>query len=173
MRILICDDDLELSQQLEKILISFFQKNSLKYPEIVIYNNGTDLLQDFQSKDIVFLDIEMPGMNGIYIGNELKRQNNNAIIFVVTSYSQYLDEAMRFHVFRYLSKPLDKQRIFRNMKDALALYNNSILKSLSKQKTVPSLFCLRILFLLKRITIKPSSMYLTMIISVSITSIIG
>lgn len=82
MRILICDDDLELSQQLEKILISFFQKNSLKYPEIVIYNNGTDLLQDFQSKDIVFLDIEMPGMNGIYIGNELKRQNNNAINFL-------------------------------------------------------------------------------------------
>ena len=40
MRILICDDDLELSQQLEKILISFFQKSSLKYPEIVIYNNG-------------------------------------------------------------------------------------------------------------------------------------
>lgn len=74
MRILICDDDLELSQQLEKILISFFQKSSLKYPEIVIYNNGTDLLQDFQSKDIVFLDIEMPGMNGIYIGNELKQQ---------------------------------------------------------------------------------------------------
>lgn len=35
---------------------------------------------------------------------------------------------MRFHVFRYLSKPLDKQRIFRNMKDALALYNNSIIK---------------------------------------------
>ncbi len=173
MRILICDDDLELSQQLEKILISFFQKNSLKYPEIVIYNNGTDLLQDFQSKDIVFLDIEMPGMNGIYIGNELKRQNNNAIIFVVTSYSQYLDEAMRFHVFRYLSKPLDKQRIFRNMKDALALYNNSIIKISIETKTVPSLFCLRILFLLKRITIKPSSMYLTMIISVSITSIIG
>lgn len=173
MRILICDDDIELSQQLEKILISFFQKNSLKYPEIVIYNNGTDLLQDFQSKDIVFLDIEMPGMNGIYIGNELKRQNNNAIIFVVTSYLQYLDEAMRFHVFRYLSKPLDKQRIFRNMKDALALYNNSIVKISIETKTVPSLFCLRILFLLKRITIKPSSIYLTMIISVSITSIIG
>ena len=135
MRILICDDDLELSQQLEKILISFFQKNSLKYPEIVIYNNGTDLLQDFQSKDIVFLDIEMPGMNGIYIGNELKRQNNNAIIFVVTSYSQYLDEAMRFHVFRYLSKPLDKQRIFRNMKDAINLYTSSVTKIPIETKT--------------------------------------
>ena len=63
-------------------------------------------------------------MNGIYVGNEIKKANKNVIIFVVTSYSEYLDEAMRFHVFRYLSKPLDKQRFFRNMKDALAYYNS-------------------------------------------------
>lgn len=128
MRILICDDDTELSQQLKEILITFFRKNSLKLPEIITYNNGEELLKDPESKDIVFLDIEMPGMNGIYVGNELKQKNKNTIIFVITSYSQYLDEAMRFHVFRYLSKPLEKQRIFRNMKDALALYNSSIIK---------------------------------------------
>ena len=128
MRILICDDDTELSQQLKEILITFFRKNSLKLPEIIMYNNGEKLLKDPESKDIVFLDIEMPGMNGIYVGNELKQKNKNTIIFVITSYSQYLDEAMRFHVFRYLSKPLEKQRIFRNMKDALALYNSSIIK---------------------------------------------
>ena len=128
MRILICDDDTELSQQLKEILITFFRKNSLKLPEIIMYNNGEKLLKDPESKDIVFLDIEMPGMNGIYVGNELKQKNKNTIIFVITSYSQYLHEAMRFHVFRYLSKPLEKQRIFRNMKDALALYNSSIIK---------------------------------------------
>lgn len=65
----------------------------------------------------------MPGMNGIYAGNELKKQNKNTIIFVITSYSEYLDDAMRFHVFRYLSKPLDKQRFFRNMSDAITAYN--------------------------------------------------
>ena len=70
----------------------------------------------------------MPGMNGIYVGNELKKANRNVIVFVVTSYSEYLDEAMRFHVFRYLSKPLDKQRFFRNLKDALAYYNSITLK---------------------------------------------
>ena len=128
MRILICDDDTELSQHLKEILITFFRKNSLKLPEIIMYNNGEELLKDPESKDIVFLDIEMPGMNGIYVGNELKQKNKNTIIFVITSYSQYLDEAMRFHVFRYLSKPLEKQRIFRNMKDALALYNSSIIR---------------------------------------------
>lgn len=35
---------------------------------------------------------------------------------------------MRFHVFRYLSKPLDKQRFFRNMKDAVDLYNTMTVK---------------------------------------------
>lgn len=128
MRILICDDDIEIAKQLEKILHCFFQKNSLKSPEIVIYDNGEDLLKDSNTKDIVFLDIEMPGISGIYVGNELKKANENIIIFIVTSYVEYLDEAMRFHVFRYLSKPLDKQRLFRNMKDALELYNTSVTK---------------------------------------------
>lgn len=128
MRILICDDDFEIANQLKRILYSFFQNNSLKLPEIVIYDNGEDLLDDSESKDIVFLDIEMPGVSGIYVGNELKNENENIIIFIVTSYAEYLDEAMRFRVFRYLSKPLDKKRIFRNMKDALALYNTSVTK---------------------------------------------
>ena len=70
----------------------------------------------------------MPGMHVFYVGIELKKANRNVIVFVVTSYSEYLDEAMRFHVFRYLSKPLDKQRFFRNLKDALAYYNSITLK---------------------------------------------
>lgn len=74
-------------------------------------------------KDLVFLDIEMPGMNGIYAGNELRKTNENVIIFIVTSYAEYLDDAMRFHVFRYLSKPLDRQRFYRNMKDAVDFYS--------------------------------------------------
>lgn len=124
MRILLCDDDILIIEQLQKYIESYFESNHLKCPELVSFTSGEFLLADTEEKDIVFLDIEMPGMNGIYIGNELKRANKNVIIFVVTSYSEYLDEAMRFHVFRYLSKPLDKQRFFRNLKDALSYYNS-------------------------------------------------
>ncbi len=60
MRILICDDDRDIATQLQKILQCFFQKNSLKIPEIVIFNNGEDLLADSETKDIVFLDVECP-----------------------------------------------------------------------------------------------------------------
>lgn len=122
MRILICDDDSLVVEQLQKYIRNFFKNISLKCPEIACFSDGESLLADTGEKDILFLDIEMPGINGIYVGNELKRANDNIIIFVVTSYSQYLDDAMRFHVFRYLSKPLDIHRFFRNMKDAIDLY---------------------------------------------------
>lgn len=124
MRILICDDDTLIIEQLQKYIESYFESNHLKCPELVSFTSGESLLADKNEKDIVFLDIEMPGMNGIYVGNELKKANKNVLIFAVTSYSEYLDAAMRFHVFRYLSKPLDKQRFFRNMKDALTYYNS-------------------------------------------------
>lgn len=128
MRILICDDDVLMTEQLQKNIRSFFEYSHLKCPELVCFFNGESLLADTGEKDILFLDIEMPGMNGIYVGNELKKANDNIIIFIVTAYSEYLDEAMRFHVFRYLSKPLDKQRFFRNMKDAVDLYHTMTVK---------------------------------------------
>lgn len=123
MRILICDDDSLILEQLSKYVISYFQQHKLKLPEIVTYSSGDALLQDTGTKDIVFLDIEMPGVDGIYVGNKLKKCDPRTIIFVVTSFSEYLDEAMRFHVFRYLSKPIEKHRLFRNLNDALQLYH--------------------------------------------------
>lgn len=82
----------------------------------------------------------MSGFDGIYVGNELKKQNESAIIFIVTSHLEYLDAAMRFHVFRYLSKPIDKQRLFQNLDDALELYYSINQKSLLKQNPELRLF---------------------------------
>ncbi|MCM1102373.1 MAG: LytTR family DNA-binding domain-containing protein [Clostridium sp.] len=128
MRILICDDDALMIEQLQEYIRTFFESIHVKCPEPVCFSDGESLLADKGEKDILFLDVEMPGMNGIYVGNELKKRNDKIIIFIVTSYSEYLDDAMRFHVFRYLSKPLDKQRFFRNMKDAVDLYNAMTVK---------------------------------------------
>lgn len=128
MRILICDDDPLMIEQLTKYCKDFFDNIHVKCSELACFSDGESLLADKGDKDILFLDIEMPGMNGIYVENELKKANSGIIIFVVTSYSEYLDEAMRFQVFRYLSKPVDKQRFFRNMKDAVELYNTMAVK---------------------------------------------
>ena len=128
MRILICDDDSLMVEQLQKYVKNYFEELHVGCPEIVCFSDGESLLADKGDKDILFLDIEMPGMNGIFIGNELKKMYKNILIFIVTSYAEYLDDAMRFQVFRYLSKPLDRQRLFRNLKDAVELYNTMTVK---------------------------------------------
>ena len=74
MRILICDDDTLMIEQLQRYIESYFKSNHLKCPQLDSFTCGESLLADQEEKDIVFLDIEMPGMNGIYVGNELKRQ---------------------------------------------------------------------------------------------------
>ena len=106
----------------------YFQEIRTKCPEIAYFYSGETLLADTGAKDIVFLDIEMNGIDGICVGSVLKKENPESIIFIITSYAEYLDEAMRFHVFRYLSKPLDKQRLFRNLKDAISIYMASTVK---------------------------------------------
>ena len=92
-------------------------------PEFACYHSGDSLLETESRADIAFLDVEMPGVSGIHVGKKLKELNPNIKIFIVTSYPDYLDEAMRFQVFRYLSKPIDKNRLFRNLKDAIYQYN--------------------------------------------------
>lgn len=125
MRILICDDDEITVAALRKNLKDGLKKINVTDYEIVEYNLGEDLLKDEGDKDIVFLDIEMPGQDGIYVGNELKQSNPKAIVIIITSFSEYLDDAMRFSVFRYINKPIDKNRLFRNLKDAVEVYTRT------------------------------------------------
>ena len=65
MRILICDDDPLAIEQIHKNLKSFFTYKHIKCPEVISYSCGEDLLNDTGNKDIVFLDIEMPGLTGL------------------------------------------------------------------------------------------------------------
>ena len=128
MRIVFCDDDSVITQQLQSYVKDYFESIGGIQPEYAVYETGDLLIQQEDRVDIAFLDVEMPGVSGIHIGAKLKEKNPRVKIFIVTAYPDYLDEAMRFQVFRYLSKPIDKGRLFRNMKDALRVYNTSSLK---------------------------------------------
>lgn len=121
MKIVFCDDEVEITEMLTKYVCEFFTMNKLKKPTCLVFSSGEELITDNPKEvDIAFLDVEMSGISGIYAGEFLKKNNPKAKVIIVTSYSEYLDEAMRFNVFRYLSKPIDKNRLFRNIRDAIS-----------------------------------------------------
>ncbi len=123
LRILFCDDDREIMQKLHKMVLEYFKSIEQPEPECVLCNSGEELLSTGAIGDIAFLDVEMDGLSGIHTGERLKKINPRIKVIIVTSYPDYLDEAMKFHVFRYLSKPVDKRRLFRNLDDAIYQIN--------------------------------------------------
>ena len=125
IRIAICDDDSSFASKLKEILSTYFYKKGISQYSIDIFYSGDALLSDNLSKDIIFLDVEMPGIDGINVGKAISSSDKKCLIIMITSYAEYLDDAMRFNVFRYISKPLDTKRLFRNLDDALLAYKHN------------------------------------------------
>lgn len=92
MRILLCDDDPMILVQMEKYLKEYFQKAHLRVPDIASYTSGDALLRSESTAEIAFLDVEIPGLSGIYTGEKLKKKNPSIKIFILTSYMDYTKE---------------------------------------------------------------------------------
>ena len=118
-KIIMCDDDRKFIEQFEKLILKYFENS---HREVIVeryYSAEELLLSNTKIIDIAFLDVEMKDINGIQLGYEIQKKCPHAVLFIITSYSQYLDEAMDLKVFRYLEKPVDETRLFRGLDIAL------------------------------------------------------
>ncbi|MCR4429642.1 MAG: response regulator [Tepidanaerobacteraceae bacterium] len=61
--------------------------------------------------DVVFLDVEMPGINGIELGTELLELEKEIDIVFVTAYEQYAIHAFKLNAVNYILKPADRESI--------------------------------------------------------------
>ncbi len=123
MRIVFCDDELHSLLTVRQAVEDFFSREESLQPEYAQYQRGEDLLRQEQTVDIAFLDVEMPDISGIELGRQLKARNPFIKIFIVTAYPDYLDDAMGAQVFRYLSKPVDQNRLQTNLREAVRQYH--------------------------------------------------
>ena len=123
LNILICDDDKNIFQQVTNLLDDVKQKHQINF-KIDTNTDGEFSVDKNAIYDIAILDIQMQGISGLEVAENLKRNNPDVIIIILTSYSDYLDSAMKINVFRYLSKPIDEQRFHKNFLEALEHYRN-------------------------------------------------
>ncbi len=139
MRVIVCEDNAILCNTYCTFVREFFEKETNEEAEVVGYLSGEEVLEDTGDKDIVFMDVELPGANGIEISYKLKEQNPKTIIFIVTAYEQYNDDAFRVHAFRFIVKEIEVERMYRNMREALQYYYTACGKiALTEKKVVHS-----------------------------------
>ena len=109
INIAICDDQEKDISELERMLDQyFFQQTSDISHRILTCTSGADLVQLLNSEKIqvIFLDIDMPGMNGLDIAKQMRSQNSQVFIIFVSSYPQYMRDSFEVQPFHFIEKPL-------------------------------------------------------------------
>ena len=124
MRIAVCDDEelfrIEFKNVLDKALVN------VNY-DIDTFSGGSSLYEAFLKEpfDLVFLDIEMPGIDGITLAKRLRAISENVHIVFLTSHIEYALEGYEVNALRYLVKPVDMNKLNEVLKYVQDKKNNS------------------------------------------------
>lgn len=109
---LLCDDMEENLDILEGYISRILKNKQVSY---ICHKttSGLEVLEMYEKQkyDVVFMDINMPEINGIEISKKIFEIDSNAIIVYVTSFTAYAAKAFEQFVFQYLTKPIDEGRL--------------------------------------------------------------
>jgi two-component system, LytTR family, response regulator len=109
MTAVIIDD----SQNAVDALIAKLGRHCVQVKVSGSFTNPEEALQSlsYLQPDIIFLDVEMPGMDGFELLQQLRKSNNQSRIVFVTAYNHYAIKAIRTNAFDYLEKPVDVKQL--------------------------------------------------------------
>lgn len=107
LRVLIADDEEPASKKMQRMLEAYQQIELIGTAENGI--QALEMIIDLEP-DVAFLDIEMPGLNGIEVAQNLPKNHNTQIVFC-TAYQEYAVKAFELNSIDYLLKPFNKERL--------------------------------------------------------------
>ncbi|MCR5226049.1 MAG: LytTR family DNA-binding domain-containing protein [Eubacterium sp.] len=110
MRIAVCDDEEKFRTQAREMIDKL--AGSI---DVVVdaYEDGRKLLQAFDTNpyDVLFLDIEMPAMDGITLAKKLRERSDKIYIVFLTGHVEYALEGYEVNALRYLTKPVQEDKL--------------------------------------------------------------
>ena len=118
-RILIADDEGIMVESLKEIISREYGQSV----EIATAKTGRTAIEQAESfhPDIVFMDIQMPGINGIAAIREIRSFNSSCLFYVISAYDKfdYAKDAISLGVEKYIMKPVSRSMILQTVEDAM------------------------------------------------------
>jgi DNA-binding LytR/AlgR family response regulator len=107
IRVLIADDELPARNKMKRLLKKIEEVDLVHAAE-----NGFEALEHIHElkPDLVFLDIEMPGMNGLEVAENIELEVMPSVVFA-TAYSEHAIKAFELNALDYLLKPFNEDRL--------------------------------------------------------------
>lgn len=144
LQIAICDDIVEQTFKLQSFIREYCVRNHAEY-KIHIFASGKELVLEAERFDIIFLDIEMPELDGIDTGREIRNKNCKCRIIMATVMVERMREAFFIEAFRFIVKPFERAEV----EEAL----DACMKRVLGSRNI-SLFCDRIEYVIHQSEIR-------------------
>lgn len=112
-----CDDDLSVLNEIS-VLLDKYRVERNREIEYTAFHSPLELLANIEKGmlfDILFLDIIMPGENGIHVAKEIREYDNNVKIIFLTSSSEFAVQSYTVGAYFYQIKPIWEESFFRLM----------------------------------------------------------
>lgn len=107
MKIAIVDDDLKMAETLKEYLKRFMKESGMPVMEQT-FSDARQLLSRYDHTfDLILLDVEMPGMNGIEAAKKLRMLDDKVMIMFITNMAQYAIHGYEVEAVDYVLKPVE------------------------------------------------------------------
>lgn len=129
MKIAICDDEVSFQKVLKKELEKYYGALEI---ETEVFCSGNNFLEKFEDNpmefQIIFMDIEMPGFDGIDVSKQIREVNQSVPIIFLTSHTERAMDGYEVDAFRFLDKPLQADKLVNTLSafDKLRLLDSKI-----------------------------------------------
>ena len=107
MKIAVCEDEKSIGEKLAEY-INGFMKSTYFEVSIDVFLTGKDFLKSSEYYDLLFLDCELPDINGLTLAKDLRERDIETEIIFVTAYDDYVYDSFEVRPFRYLLKPISE-----------------------------------------------------------------
>ncbi len=114
MRIAICDDENTFLRDLEEKIYKIIPRLDCN---VEPFSCAEDLLSSTPKYDIIFLDIEMGGMDGMTAARIIRQTDSEVPLVFLTSHTEMAIEGYEVNAFRFLKKPVDNDKLRQTLND--------------------------------------------------------
>ncbi|MBP3297117.1 MAG: response regulator transcription factor [Lachnospiraceae bacterium] len=114
MKIAICDDEKIFLDSLEEKIYGILSKLDC---EVIAFGSAEALLSSAMDYDLIFLDIEMGGMDGMRAAKQIRETDFETPIVFLTSHTEMAIEGYEVNAFRFLKKPVEEEKLRQTLQD--------------------------------------------------------
>jgi len=110
IRVAVVDDEIIQVRKIGRIAFEYFERKQI-LASVECFESGEKFLEQGISYDIIFMDIQMKGIDGIETARNIRMNDKNATMIYISNYSEKMALSFTVHPFSFIVKPVEANKI--------------------------------------------------------------